>query len=167
MKKLHSDIPSECNYSFLEAKTKLESWCAYQERCQFEVEQKLHSWRFFGEQADQLISDLISNNFINEERFAEAFVSGKFRIKKWGRVKIKMHLKQKHISAYSINKGMKEIDPDEYWETLLHLAERKVNELSNKTKNTWEIRQKAYRFLNSKGYESDLIQEAINEKLKG
>jgi regulatory protein len=163
MKKLHSDIPSECNYSFLEAKTKLESWCAYQERCQFEVEQKLASWKFFGEQRDQLISDLIVHNFLNEERFASAYVSGKFRIKRWGRVKISIYLKQKHISTYSINNALKEIDGDEYWESLLHLAERKHGELSSKTGDVWQIRQKLYRFLSSKGYESDLIAEAVKQ----
>jgi regulatory protein len=146
--------------SFLEAKSKLEFWCAYQERCQFEVDAKLNTWNFSYEERDQLISHLISNNFINEERFAEAFVSGKFRIKHWGRNKIKQHLKQKRISDYSIRKGMKEIDPDEYWETLLHLTERKLNE--KKTgEDIWQRQARTQRYLSAKGYEFDLIVESI------
>lgn len=150
--------------SFLEAKTKLEFWCAYQERCQFEVDQKLIGWKFNSEECDQLISHLISNNFINEERFAEAFVSGKFRIKSWGRNKIKQHLKQKRISDYSIKKGMKEIDPDEYWNTLLRLAKRKLKEKKS-SEDSWQIQARTQRYLSSKGYEFDLIVEAIKSVL--
>ena len=146
--------------SFLEAKTKLEYWCAYQERCQFEVDQKLNTWNFDFEQRDQIISHLISNNFINEERFAEAFVSGKFRIKHWGRNKIKQHLKQKRISDYSIRKGMKEIDGDDYWKTLLRLTERKLGEKKS-GEDIWQLQARTQRYLSSKGYEFDLIVEAI------
>jgi len=153
----------ESKYSFLEAKSKLETLCSYQERCQFEMDNKLYLWGFLPEQRDQLIADLITNNFINEQRFAEAYVSGKFRIKRWGRIKIKSHLKQKHISEYSINKGLKEIDLNEYWETLLHLADKKKTELSNKKGDVWDQKAKTYRFLQSKGYENDLICDAIKE----
>ena len=146
--------------SFLEAKTKLEYWCAYQERCQFEVDQKLGTWNFSFEERDQIISHLISNNFIDEQRFAEAFVSGKFRIKHWGRNKIKQHLKQKRISDYSIGKGMKEIDGDEYWKTLLRLTERKLGEKKS-SEDVWQIQARTQRYLSSKGYEFDLIVEAI------
>lgn len=150
-------------YSFLEAKAKLEALCAYQERCQFEMEQKLISWKFAPDQRDQLIADLIANNFIHEERFACAFVSGKFNIKKWGKQKIKSHLKQKHISNYSIEKGMKEIDPDQYWSTLVSLCEKKKKEIQQKKGTIWDHKAKAFQFLLSKGYESDLISEAIKE----
>jgi regulatory protein len=156
----------ESKLSFLEAKAKLEALCAYQERCQFEMDQKLITWKFPEDQRDQLIADLISNNFINEQRFAEAFVSGKFRIKKWGRIKIKSHLKQKHISNYSIEKGLKEIDLDEYWTTLLYLTNKKKIELSSRKGDIWDQKAKVYRFLQSKGYESDLISDAVSETFK-
>ena len=90
--------------SYLEAKSKVEALCAYQEKCQFDIDKKLFDWGFNQEERDQLISHLISYNFINEERFASAFTSGKFKIKKWGRIKIKSHLKAKNISEYSIKK---------------------------------------------------------------
>jgi regulatory protein len=157
-------MKSECKYSFLEAKTKLEALCAYQERCQFEIDQKLRTWGFDSEDRMILISDLISNRFLDEERFASAYVSGKFRIKKWGRIKIKSHLSQKHISSHSIQKALKEIDADEYWNALLHLADRKLKELT-KEKDQWQKKIKLSRFLQSKGYEGDLIQDAIETVL--
>ena len=153
-------MKSECKYSFLEAKTKLEAFCAYQERCQFEIDQKLKIWAFDYEDRQRLISDLISNQFVDEERFASAFVSGKYRIKKWGRIKIKSQLFQKHISTYSIQKALLEIDADEYWNNLIHLTERKYFEL-RKINDKWEKKLKITRFLQSKGYESDLIQDAL------
>lgn len=157
-------MKSECKYSFLEAKAKLEALCAYQERCQFEIDQKLRMWGFDSEDRMILISDLITNRFLDEERFASAYVSGKFRIKKWGRIKIKNHLIQKHVSNHSIQKALKEIDLDEYWKSLLHLTQRKWDELF-KEKDPWNKRIKLSRFLQSKGYESDLIQDAIESVL--
>lgn len=153
---------SERKISFLEAKAKLEAYCAYQERCQLEVSQKLISWGFYGEQHDQLIADLISNRFVDEQRFAEAFVSGKFRIKKWGRIKIRQHLKQKHISEYSIKKGFAEIDLEDYYTTLKYLAERKLAEL-NKEKDPWQKKAKVVRFLASRGFEQELIYDVLGE----
>lgn len=149
--------------SYLEAKSKVEALCAYQEKCQFDIDKKLFDWGFNQEERDQLISHLISYNFINEERFASAFTSGKFKIKKWGRIKIKSHLKAKNISEYSIKKGLSEIDSSDYWDTVIYLANKKVNEILNKQDNIWEKKGKVYRYLASKGFESELINEVISE----
>lgn len=150
-------------YGLLEAKTKIEAFCAYQERCDQEIRQKLSEWGMDSDHIDILISDLIQQNFLNEERFASAFVSGKFRIKKWGRIKIKQHLKQKNISTYSINKGLAEIDEVEYFHTLGQLAISK-NALTY-AKNKWDRLAKLQRYLQSKGYENDLIRETLNHLL--
>jgi regulatory protein len=160
MKKLHSDNTSECNYSFLEAKAKLESFCAYQERCVFEVRKKMNPWNLSLEQQDQLISDLIANRFLDEERFAEAFVSGKFRIKKWGRIKIRTHLKSKFISNYSLNKAISSIDDDAYFQTLVDVLEKKERLLASKL-SVWDKKVKLIRFASSRGFEQDLILEAL------
>ncbi|MBD3636097.1 MAG: RecX family transcriptional regulator [Crocinitomicaceae bacterium] len=148
-------------YGLLEAKQKIEAWCAYQERCDFEVRTKLSSWNMDQEHIDILISDLISNNFLNEERFAEAFVSGKFRIKKWGRVKIKQHLKQKKISDYSIQKGLSEIDEEEYLDTIKNLVESKLK--STKGKNDWERKMKVKQYLYGRGYEAELVNPFLDD----
>lgn len=117
----------------------------------------------YTEDVNILISDLITNNFLNEERFAEAFVSGKFRIKKWGKIKIKQHLKQKRISDYSINKGLSQIDEKDYLQTMKDLIDSKCR--LTKFKNDWDKRAKLKRFLYGKGYETDLIISFLNQEL--
>lgn len=148
-------------YSFQEAKLKIEAFCAYQERCDQEIRKKLHSWNMYSEDVDILISHLIQTNFLNEERFAAAFVSGKFRIKRWGKIKIKQQLKQKNISDYSINKGLKEIIDNEYQMAIRDLAASK-NRLT-KANSKWDRIAKLSRYLQSKGYESELIREVVAE----
>lgn len=151
-------------YSLLEAKQKLEAYCAYQERCELEIRKKLNSWRMYAEDIEILIADLIVNRFLNEERFAEAYVSGKTNIKRWGRIKIKQELKLRKISDYSINKAINAIDSEVYWNNLLHLTEKKI--ALTKEKDSYKKRAKVYSFLASKGYETDLIKEAYQEILK-
>ena len=158
-------MKSECKYSLLEAKTKLEALCAYQERCSFELKRKMKSWGLDLEDQDRLLADLISNNFLSEERFAEAFSSGKCRIKKWGRIKIRIELKKRQISNYSIDKGLSLIDPHEYWNHLTSLANRKWIETRNEV-NLFKRKAKVYRYLSSKGYETDLVKDAVDEVLK-
>ncbi|MFD1553018.1 hypothetical protein DNU06_11865 [Putridiphycobacter roseus] len=149
-------------YSLLEAKAKLEALCAYQERCAQELTQKLFTWGFHTEDQDILIADLISNNFLNEERFAEAYASGKFNIKKWGRLKIKAHLKHKNISDYSIKKGLNNIEEEAYITTIEDLIDKKIPSLKG---NAWEQKGKLKNYLYQKGYENELINEIIHYKL--
>lgn len=146
-------------YSLLVAKQKIEAYCAYQERCDFEIRNKLASWNLYSEDIDIIISDLITHNFLNEERFAEAYVSGKFRIKKWGRIKIKQHLKQKKISNYSIQKGLHAIDDKEYMQTITDLIASKSRLI--KSKDKWDRMNKLKRYLASKGFETELIHEMV------
>jgi regulatory protein len=155
-------MESKCTYSFLEAKHKLEAWCAYQERCHSEVKTKIISLGITGEQVDFLLSDLIQHNFLNEERFALAYTSGKFRIKKWGKIKIKQHLKQKFIPTQLILQALASIDGNEYYETLKSLAIKKKSELKE-SESSWNKKIKISRFLASKGYESDLIYDVLEE----
>ncbi len=157
-------MKSECKYSFEQARVKLEAWCAYQERCHAEIWSKMQGWGLSYEDQHQLISHLISTNFLNEERFAEAFVSGKFNIKKWGRIKIKAHLKQKNISPANIEKGIKCIEADSYVNTLASLAEKKEKELARE-KDAYLKKAKIIRFLQAKGYESDLIFDVVEKLL--
>ena len=149
---------SEHTYSFLEAKQKIEAWCAYQERAQSEVVKKLREYGLDTQDTYALISDLITNNFLNEQRFASAFTSGKVRIKRWGRKKICNQLLQKHVAKIIIQEAFNEIDLDIYQENLTFLAQRKFTE----TKGTlFERKVKTARFLAGKGYEFDLIQDVL------
>lgn len=150
---------SSPKYSLLEAKQKLEAYCAYQERCDFEIRKKLRDWKMHHEDIDVLIADLITNNFLNEERFAEAYVSGKFNIKRWGKLKIKRELKFRQISDYSINKAMAQIEDAAYEQTAKDLIAYK--ERMSKFKNDWDRKIKIKRFLASKGYENWLINDLL------
>lgn len=147
-------------YSFLEAKQKIEAWCAYQDRCHKEVYTKLRDYGLDDEDTNALISHLIEYQFLDEQRFAESFVSGKYRIKKWGRNKIKAHLKQKNVPQVCINHALKTIDDELYMENLKSLADRKWKE---KKGTDFEKKVKVQRFLSSRGYEFDLIHDVLNK----
>ncbi|MCU0355538.1 MAG: recombination regulator RecX [Cytophagales bacterium] len=152
-------------YTPATAYVKITAFCAYQERTQQEVREKLLGYGLDEDEAEELIVRLLQENYVNEERFARTFAGGKFRLKKWGRLKIRGELKARGLSAYCVQKGMEEINPDQYWETLLELAEQK-NALE-KEPNPMARKQKIVRFLLGKGYEQDLAWEAVNEVVKG
>lgn len=143
---------------------KVKHFCAYQDRCHSEVKERLGEFGVWGSDADKILSQLIEENYLNEERFAAAFARGKFRMKQWGRVKITHQLKQKQVSAYCIRKGLTEIDDDEYLQTLDKLATTKVRSLSA-DKNIFSKKRKLTDYLLQKGYERDLIMQTVNKLL--
>ena len=140
---------------------KMQSWCAYQERSQHDARQKLYELGLWQEAVENIIVQLIQDNFLNEERFAMLFAQGKFNIKKWGRIKIKQELKQKRISEYCLKKALQQIDADEYLNTLKKIIEKKRNTLTEK--NPFKLKQKLYSYAASKGYESDLILDVLKD----
>jgi regulatory protein len=148
-------------YTQHQALVKAESYCAYQERCQQEVRDKLYSWGLHENEVENIIADLISKNFLNEERFAKAFAGGKFRIKKWGRVKIRMELKRRKVSEYCIKKGLAEIDEDDYFKTLKKITAEKTS--ATKERDSKKKKFKIMNYLLSRGYESDLVREVVGE----
>ena len=145
----------------MDLRTAIYKYCNYQERCHQEVKNKLYELEASTPEVENLLAELIEANLLNEERYARAFARGRFRIKKWGRVKIVQHLKQNRVSAYCIKKGLSEIDGDEYDALLQHLAERKWHELRGE-RNIHQKKGKTYRFLQQRGFETSLIAEAIN-----
>ena len=149
-------------YTPKQAKLKMESFCAYQERAQQEVRDKLYTWGLHSEDVENIIAELITENFLNEERFAKAFVRGKFCIKKWGKVKIIQHLKAKRISSPLIKIALREIDLDEYEENLDTLIQKKIGSQADSL--SLSEKAKLMRYLQSKGYENDLIFQRLNRK---
>ena len=142
-----------------EALKKAMKYCAYQDRCQQEVRNKLYDIGAPHESIETILTELISDNFLNEERFATSYARGKFYYKDWGRTKIKMELKQRRVSDYCINKGMLEIDEKDYENSIRKLIAKKGKKLGNSTS---PINQnKIANFLYNKGYESNLIWEAL------
>lgn len=137
------------------ALVKAESWCAYQERAQQEVRDKLYEWNLKPNEVEELITELITTNFLNEERFAMAYVSGKTNIKKWGKIKIKQGLKLKKVPEKLIQKALNSIDGDQYLANLLATAEKKSAVLNEK--DPLKRKYKLVSYLQSKGFENDLI----------
>ncbi|WP_040280578.1 regulatory protein RecX [Psychroserpens damuponensis] len=148
-------------YTIDEAQKRLESYCAYQERCHKEVTQKLYDMKMIPEARDQIIVHLLQHNFLNEERFAKAFVRGKFRIKKWGKQRLQLELKRKDINKTLISIGLKEIDEDEYINTFNALAEKKV--VTIRESNVQKKRKKLADYLFYRGWESHLVYDKIRE----
>ena len=144
-----------------DALIKAASFCAYQERCHKEVKQKLAEWGIYGLEADELMVKLIELNYLNEERFAQTFAGGKFRVKQWGKLRIKQELKMRDVSDYCINKGLKEIEEEDYRNTLGEVLENKLSSLG-KLKAP-EAKNKAYKYALSRGYEPQLIWEVLAE----
>ena len=140
-------------------------YCKYQERCHMEARNKLYELGCTPGEAEQLLTSLIESGVLNEERFARAYAGGKFRMMQWGREKIKQQLKLRKISDYCIKKAMKEIDETNYTKTLYKLTVKKISELKRE-KSPVKRKSKLYRYLVQKGYERDLVMDAIKEHLK-
>lgn len=142
---------------------KIKHFCAYQERSQWEVRGKLIEMHIYGDDLEEMIAELIEENYINEERFARQLARGKFVMKHWGKNKIKQALQQHQLSAYCIKAGLSEIDNTDYENTFHKLAEQKWESL-NKEKNRFVKMTKSRNYLLQKGYESDLIHAWLQQK---
>lgn len=148
-------------YSSEEAFLRISRYCAYQERSHKEVRTKLFSYGLYPSEVEQTISRLITDGFLNEERFAKAFAGGKFRMQKWGRAKIIRALETHGVSDRCIQRGLKEIEMPAYSKTLRSLLAKKLKSL--KEPNLFKARQKTAQFAIGKGYEPDLVWEFLRE----
>jgi len=144
-----------------EALQKAESFCAYQERSQHEVRNKLYELGLHQNDVETIISELIENNFLNEERFAQAYTLGKFRIKGWGKLKIKQGLKLKQIPDKLIQKSLQKIDSDDYIERLKQVLDKKSPFV--KEKDPYKRRYKLMQYAASRGFEKDLISDLLKD----
>ena len=150
---------SKKHFTLQEAREKIRAFCAYRERSQYEVKNKLYEYGLYTDAVNEEISNLIQDNFLNEERFARAFVRGKFSIKKWGRIKIQQALYPHQLSDYILNKAFSEIDEDDYQKTLLQIIEKKSREV--KLKNEFQRNGKIAQYAISRGFEPELVWEVI------
>ncbi len=146
------------------ALARLQKYCAYQDRCHQEVRNKLLELGMYGHDLEVIITELIEEKFLNEERFARSYARGKFRIKHWGKTKIKLELKRKNVSAYCIKKGLSEIDDDDYIAALQKVITKK--QATTKAKNTYELKNKLALHAIRRGFESALAWEFINELIE-
>ena len=151
-------------YTIDEAQLNLQNYCAYQERCHQEVRQKIKEMRMIPNAIDIIIVHLLEHNLLNEERFAKTYVSGKFRIKKWGKYRLTFELKKKDISKHNINLAISQIPSNEYIEVFNVLAEKKANSI--REKDTWKKKKKLVDYLLYRGWESHLVYDKVNELIK-
>jgi regulatory protein len=154
-------MQSKKTYTVQEATKKLEYYCAYQERCHQEVRKKLETMYMIPEAIDVIIVHLLEHNFLNETRYAKTFVSGKFRIKAWGRHRLTYELKKKDISKVNINQALTEISNEEYNEIFNDLTEKKANSI--KESNIFKKRKKFIDYFLYRGWESHLVYEKAHE----
>ena len=152
------------SYTIDEAKKKIESYCTYQDRCHKEVANKLREMGMIPRAIDQIIGHLIQENFLNEERFAKSYARGKFNIKKWGKKRIVNELKMRDISKYNIASALKEIDENDYLNTLDLLAEKRLSAI--REKNIQTRRKKLADYLLYRGWESHLVYDKIAALIK-
>jgi regulatory protein len=146
-----------------QALPKLKHFCAYQERCHTEVVEKLYQLGVWKREHGEILAALIEEDYLNEERFAVAFAGGKFRIKDWGRVKIKYELRQKMVSEYCIKKALQQIEDDLYQVKADKLAAKKYASLKN---GQWMLRKKkTFHYMQQRGFEPDIIHQAIGKAI--
>lgn len=145
-----------------QALPQVKQYCVYRERCHTEVKEKLYSFGLHKNDVEQLMAQLIEENFLNEERFAIQYAGGKFRMNQWGKVKIKYALRQKQVGDYSIKKALKQLSETEYKKTLGKLAAQKLQTLKGE-KNILIKKRKLQDYLLQKGFEAELVREFVNE----
>ena len=149
------------SFTLEEATRKLESYCAYQDRCHKEVVTKLQGLGMIPLAIDTIVSHLIQENYLNEERFAKSFARGKFNIKKWGKKRIVAELKVRDISKYNIQSALNEIDDNQYLKTFDALAKNRLEQI--KDTNIQKKKKKLADYLLYRGWESHLVYEKVNE----
>lgn len=161
---MNRNSPQKKIYSLDEAREKVRAFCAYRERSQVEVREKLLGYGIIPDVAEVLITELIQGNFLNEERFARAYVRGKFSIKKWGRQKIKQGLYHHHLSDYVLRKAFEEIDEQQYMQTLESVVEKKMRD--TKISNEFQRNGKVAAYAISRGFEPDLVWECVKRETR-
>ncbi|MGY8919546.1 MAG: regulatory protein RecX [Flavobacteriales bacterium] len=143
---------------------KLQRYCVYQDRCHKEVVDKMKLMKIPYSLHDNVIVELIKDNFLNEERFVFSFVRGKFRIKKWGKIKLRNELFQRNITSFLINNAIGQINDNDYMETFDEIALKKFNNLNNET--DLSSKKKFVTYLQYRGWETDLIFKKVNVLFK-
>lgn len=144
-----------------DAIVKIRHYCAYQERSHKEVKQKLFKYGLRSDDVDEIMSRLITDGFLNEERFAKAFAGGKFRMKKWGRLKIQNELEMLGLTPRCVKRGLNEIDEQDYRKVLQYLLKKKIKMIDEE--NPFKKKNRLAQFAISKGYEPDLVWEFVKD----
>lgn len=153
--------PAKKYTSKADALVKLQRYCAYQDRCHQEVRNKLIELGCYGQDLEDVMASLIEEKFLDEERFARSFARGKFRMKQWGRNRIRQELKMRNISDYCLRKAMEEISEADYLKTLREVLEKRASQIGES--NDFERKGKLAQYAMSRGFESELVWDLLKE----
>ncbi len=165
LSKRYIEILSSKRITPEEALTKLQRYCAYQDRCHQEVRGKLLDMEIYGDTLEAIMAELIAEDFLNEERFARSYARGKFRLKQWGRLRIVRELKKRAVTDYCIRKALEEIEEEEYRRTLEAVLVRKLGETGET--DPFKLRGKMARYAIGRGFEPELVWAAVTELSPG
>jgi len=149
------------NYDIKNLIEQLKSYCAIQERCSNDIVTKMKSWQITNKNQNKILEILIQEDFINDKRYSKSFCRGKFRIKKWGKIKIVNELKRKNINPTTIISSLNEISDMDYSKELDTQFNKKKQSIT--TLNYYEKKKKIANYLIGKGYESNLVWEKLRE----
>ncbi len=155
--------PLQKKLTSTEALGKIQRYCAYQERCHQEVRAKLFEYGLRSTEVDELITELVTSGFLNEERFSKAFAGGKFRMKQWGRIRITHELEARDVSKNCIRIGLKEIDESDYEKVLRTILKKKIGEVGDD--DVYVVRDKVSKFAIQKGFEPDLVWRELRDMI--
>lgn len=149
------------NALFKTALNKAMALCSRREFCSSDIRSKLQTWGIGDIDNEKIIDLLIKENFINEDRYAKAFVKDKFNYNKWGKIKITSHLKVKNIQSDIIRTALDSIDNELYLKVLKELMANHKRFV--KAKNQYDLKAKMLRYGLSKGFESHLLYDILND----
>lgn len=147
-----------------EALSKLQKLCSRQEKCIYDVKQRLLAWDITENKSDSIIKNLLAGRFIDEKRYAKGFVNDKFRFSKWGKAKIAYHLGQKRIDGDIIKEALEQIDEEDYRNSIIAILRKKRNTM--KEQDTSLVRQKLIRFAQSKGFDYGTVIQSVQVIMK-
>jgi regulatory protein len=147
--------------TYTEAMQKMANYCAYQERCHLEVDQKLTEFKLIPEAREKILLYLLNEDFLNETRFAQSFSRGKFKFKHWGRLRIIKELKMRKISEFNIKKGLQEISDTDYTTSFENYSNKKWERLKNEPLD--KAKQKFINYFQYRGWENQLIFDKLKE----
>lgn len=151
----------DADKKYRELLQKAQSYCARDEKCRQQVKQKLLFWGATASQSEDILQQLMNENFIDEDRFAREFALGKFRINKWGKIKIALEMMRLHIPEGSIQKGLEAIDRDDYVSMLKKILLQRLNSLHETDREV--ARKKLATFAMGKGFEGELVWGMVRE----
>lgn len=147
------------SFTFDEIKQKLVNYCVYQDRCHYEVEQKMREFLLIDEAKEDIMLYLLKENFLNEERFTRSYIRGKFYIKRWGKTKIKINLKQKQVPEKLIYKCFEEIDENDYDQTIRKIFDDYYSKQTGLKE--YQRKSKTIKYLMNRGFEYERINDIL------